>query len=208
MEHPQKMMYRDEERYENLQRCFGKASIRSMEGAGNERRFQLSFSSEEAYERWWGTEILDHEENCVDLTRLNEIGVVLFNHSTDKVIGRIEKAWIEKNRGEAIIVFDEDEMSETIFKKVESGTLKGVSVGYAVSIWEDLAANKKSGDGRFTGPCSIARKWMPYEISVVSVPADATVGVGRSRTKEVKSLELYEKQLQINETKAKIGGKL
>ena len=28
------------------------SSIRSLEGEGNERRFRLSFSSEEPYERW------------------------------------------------------------------------------------------------------------------------------------------------------------
>ena len=37
---------------------------------------------------------------------------------------------------------------------------------------------KQSSDGRFTGPCSIAKRWTPYEISIVSVPADPTVGVG------------------------------
>ena len=50
-----------------------------MDGEGNERKFTLSFSSEEPYERWWGNEILDHASGAVDLARLNEIGVVLFN---------------------------------------------------------------------------------------------------------------------------------
>lgn len=31
--------------------------------------------------------------------------------------------------------------------------------------------NETSTDGRFMGPCSIAKKWAPYEISIVSVPA-------------------------------------
>ena len=60
---------------------------------------------------------------------------------------------------------------------------------------------KQSADGRFTGPCSIARKWAPYEISIVSVPADPTVGVGRSEGDEEPgktSLEMCERQLQIN----------
>ena len=52
-------------------------SIRAMEGEGNERKFILSFSSEEPYERWWGTEILDHSDGAVDLTRFNDIGVLL-----------------------------------------------------------------------------------------------------------------------------------
>ena len=50
-------------------------SIRAMEGEGNERKFILSFSSEEPYERWWGTEVLDHSDGAVDLTESMKSGV-------------------------------------------------------------------------------------------------------------------------------------
>ena len=193
------------------ERFFQECSIRAMEGEGNERKFILSFSSEEPYERWWGTEILEHKDDSVDLTRLNTIGCLLFNHDRDKVIGKINRAWIENGRGQAEVEFDSDEDSEVIFQKVSSGTLKGVSVGYMVEVWEDVSANKTSSDGRFTGPCSIATKWTPYEISIVSVPADPTVGVGRSKEepkleseKGVSSFYFYEKQLQINKNLLKI----
>lgn len=116
----------------------------------------------------------------MDLDRLKSIGVVLFNHDRDDVVGRIDNAWIEGNRGCAEITFDDDEKAETIYQKVKSGTLKGVSVGYMVDTWEEVMPNKQSSDGRFTGPCSIAKKWTPFEVSIVSVPADPTVGVGRS----------------------------
>ena len=140
-----------------------------MEGDGNERRFILSFSSEEPYTRWFGPEILDHTDGCVDLDRLNSIGCLLFNHKRDSVVGKITKAWIENGRGQAEVEFDDDEASEVIYQKVKSGTLKGVSVGYMVDSWEEVMPGKQSADGRFTGPCSIARKWAPYEISIVSV---------------------------------------
>lgn len=154
-------------------------AIRALEGEENARRFEVSFSSEEPYDRWFGPEILDHSPGCVDLTRLQEIGVVLFNHDRDAVIGKIERAWIEGDRGKAIIVIDDDDESERIRRKMESGTLKGTSVGYRVTNWEEVESGGVSEDGRFTGPCSIARRWEPYEISIVSVPADPTVGVGR-----------------------------
>ena len=48
-------------------------SIRALSGEGNERKFILSFSSEEPYQRYWGAEVLDHSEGAVDLTRINEI---------------------------------------------------------------------------------------------------------------------------------------
>lgn len=153
--------------------------IRASEETEDNRRFTLSFSSEEPYNRWFGPEILDHSEGAVDLTRLTDIGVVLFNHNRDRVLGKVTKAWIEDNRGYAEIEFDTDEQAELIRQKVESGTLKGVSVGYRVDSWEEVMPGKQSADGKYTGPCSIARRWAPYEISIVSVPADATVGVGR-----------------------------
>lgn len=167
----------------------------------NSNIFELSFSSEEPYARYFGLEILDHTEGSCDLSRLNEIGVVLFNHNRDKVIGKIKRAWIEENRGKAEIEFDSDDEARTIMGKVANGTLKGVSVGYAVDNWEVVEKGKKSTDGRFEGPCYIAKKWTPLEISIVSIPADSTVGVGRSFDEEKEKAEyinLFEKQICIN----------
>lgn len=184
-----------------------KASFRQVtdesEGEDNSRRFELTFSSEEPYDRFFGPEILDHGEGAVDLTRLSEIGCVLFNHERDDVIGRVDKVWIDDGRAHAVIEFDDDEFSERIMRKVQHGSLKGVSVGYMVDNFEEVASGKKSTDGRFTGPCFIARKWTPLEISIVSVPADATVGVGRSLDEESAkqheaSLDAYERQLLYN----------
>ena len=191
---------KDAERNGTLERCLSVSSIRALEGS--ERQFELSFSSEEPYERWWGTEILSHAEGAVDLTRLNTIGCVLYNHNRDKVIGKILSASVStEGRGVAQVEFDDDAESDVIYKKVQSGTLKGVSVGYMVDVWEDVAANKKSADGRFAGPCSIATRWSPFEISIVSVPADPTVGVGRSHEEQNQGVSGFyydEKQLQIN----------
>ena len=175
-------------------------SIRALEGEGKERTFELSFSSEEPYCRWFGMEILDHSEGCMDLTRLCEIGVMLFNHKRDVVIGKIDRAWVENGRGLAEVTFDTDDESEKIYQKVKSGTLKGVSVGYTVDSWEEVMPNKASSDGRFTGPCSIAKKWTPYEVSIVSVQADPTVGVGRSDDEGAVDAyyETYVRQLQYN----------
>lgn len=124
------------------ERSFGKASIRALEGEGNERKFELSFSSEEPYVRWFGPEILSHADDAVDLTRLNEIGVLLFNHDADYVLGRIDRAWIENKRGKAEVTFDDDEAADLIYRKVKSGTLKGVSVRYSVDSWEEVAPAK------------------------------------------------------------------
>lgn len=196
--------YREVPKENNLKREMAVDAIRAVEGEGNERRFILSFSSEQPYERWWGTEILDHSEGCADLTRINEIGCVLFNHKRDAVIGRVLRAWIENGRGMAEIEFDTDDESEKIYQKVKSGTLKGVSVGYQVSIWEEVTANKTSSDGRFQGPAEIAKRWEILEISIVSIPADPSVGVGRSNENIKWLSKVYGQQFIVN--KNKIGG--
>ncbi len=203
-----KMTRSNDEKEGRYSREMDVRSIRLKEGEGNERKFTISFSSEEPYERWWGTEILDHSEGCVDLIRINEIGCVLFNHNRDKVIGKVNRAWIENGRGLAEIEFDTDEEAEKIYQKVKSGTLKGISVGYVVSIWEDVTANKTSSDGRFKGEASIAKRWEVLEISIVSVPADSTVGVGREEKGCTgQSFKDLERQVMINKNETGGNGK-
>ncbi|MEB9895725.1 peptidase, partial [Bacillus cereus] len=146
-----------------------------------------SFSSEEPYQRWFGNEILSHDVGAVDLSRLQEVGVLLFSHGRDTRYGRmpigdVEKAWIDANtrKARALVRFDDDEDSEKVFRKVVKGFIKGVSVGYSVSNWEEVKAGSVSANGRHQGPAYVALKWQPFEISIEPTPADPTVGVGRS----------------------------
>ena len=144
----------------------------------------LSFSSEYQVTRWGWTEILCHDAGCVDMARINEIGVLLYNHSTDirSVVGPIRRCWIDTKelRGNAEVQFDADDDAERVWQKVLSRTLKGVSFGYRVTVWEEVAKGATSTNKRFEGPCDVAMRWEPYEISICPVPADPSVGVNRS----------------------------
>lgn len=166
------------------------------------RTVELSFSSETPYGRWFGDEILCHDEECINLERFNNgLGTLLFNHDRDAVVGHIEKVWIEDNRGKALVRFDEDEQSETIFQKVQSGTLQGVSVGYSIKRYEVLREKDSvSSNGRFKGPDAVVvTDWEPLEISIVSVPADPTVGVGRSAEEIHTSIDTQEEEKSMDE---------
>lgn len=167
------------------------------------RTVELSFSSETPYGRWFGDEILCHDEECINLERFNNgLGTVLFNHDRDAVVGHIERVWLEDNRGKALVRFDTDEQSETIFQKVQSGTLQGVSVGYAIYRYEVLEdAETKSTNGRFNGPAYVVTDWEPLEISIVSVPADPTVGVGRSAEEIHTSIDTQEDNTRMDQEK-------
>lgn len=140
--------------------------------------------------------------------RLASIGCLLFNHNRDDVIGRVLEVRVEGNRGVAIVEVDDDDdpTTQKVLAKMQSGTLKGVSVGYIINSFEEVKAGKQSVDGRFTGPCFVAKSWEPYEISIVTVPADPTVGVGRDFSEEdepqkiesKRNLDSFERQLLIN----------
>lgn len=154
-----------------------------IDSAVNEeqRTVTLSFASEAPVSRWYGNEILQIDESSVDMQRVdNGLCCLLFNHNSNKVIGKVLRTWIEDSKAKAEVKFDEDAESDAIFNKVKNGTLRGVSVGYVVNNWEEVQANSVSTNGKFAGPAYVAVRWSVYEISIVSVPADSEVGVGRS----------------------------
>ncbi len=161
------------------------------------RTIELSFSSEAPYGRWFGDEILSHDPGAIDLTRLNEVGVLLFAHGRDPnygnmPIGTIQKVWMDdsEHKARALVEFDDDPDSDRVFQKVKKGIVKGVSVGYEVSSWEEVKAGKTSSNGRFTGPAYVALKWQPFEISIEPTPADPSVGVGRNLKNESEEEEM------------------
>lgn len=192
----------------NKNDMFREISVGDVNFEGDSRTLTLSFASETPYERWFGPEVLCVDETAMNMQRFQDgLGCLLFNHDRDKVIGKIERAWLEDNRAYADVTFDDDEFADSIFNKVKSGTLKGVSVGYRVGEYTDVHIDEGYAEGRIKGPCYVASKWEPYEISIVSVPADTTVGVNRSlndfnvvsMVQEKEISEMEGNQNQINE---------
>ncbi|MEK5086823.1 prohead protease/major capsid protein fusion protein [Paenibacillus sp. FSL M8-0228] len=187
-----------------------------------DRTIELSFSSEAPYGRWFGDEILSHDPGAIDLSRLNDVGVLLFAHGRDPnygnmPIGTIKQVWTDdtERKARAVVEFDDDPDSDRVFQKVKKGTIKGVSVGYEVSSWEEVKAGKTSANGRFTGPAYVALKWQPFEISIEPTPADPSVGIGRNlqnesedeRMKGLKMLALAAQGLMhAPDTGGEIGG--
>ena len=133
------------------------------------RTFEFPFSSEYPVKRYFGNEVLSHEDGAADLSRLNDGGAVLFNHNMDKPIGVVESAYIgEDKRGYAKIRFSRSKFASEILDDVKDGILRGISFGYSINEMDETA------DGM------LARSWSVHELSVVTVPADPTIGFGRS----------------------------
>lgn len=138
------------------------------------RTVELAFASELPYERYWGVEILDCTPASVRLGRLSNRGPLLCDHNTTDHIGVIESVQLGADRvGRAKVRFGRSERAEEKFRDVLDGISCHVSVGYQI-----IAAQLvESVDGQDTYRVT---DWEPYEISLVSVPADTTVGIGRS----------------------------
>lgn len=166
--------------------------IMSVEKIDKENRtIELSFSSEAEVKRWGAVEILDHSEGACDLSRLNNGGPLLFNHELDDVLGVIEKAWIDKSagKGRALVRFSKREEAETCWQDVQDGILRNVSVGYRIN---DVVLKERSEDGPDK---YLVTAWEPYEISIVTAPADTSVGIGRNlnQTKPEKPFPMKDK---------------
>jgi len=158
----------------------------------NNRTLALSFSSEMPVERWFGKEILLHDEGNFDLSRLSKVGAALFNHNPNYIIGPINNARIEGKRGKAEIGFDDDEQGNYALTKVKSKSLKGVSFGYAINKAIEVAENETQEiQGRkIKGPAIVGTKWTAYEISLTPIPADPSVGVGRDVTRSLDGIDI------------------
>lgn len=163
------------------------------------RTARLSFASETPVkDYWYGKEILRVTEESL-VTERFKAGVmpVLFNHDRDKVIARVDNITIENGVAYADVTFDNDDFAESIRAKVESGSLRGVSVGYEIINYSIVERDQTSADG-IEGPALIADKWEAFEISIVSIPADASVGVGRSRLYDPQTFR-EEEEVEIKE---------
>ncbi len=150
----------------------------------DKRTVAVSFSSETPVDRWYMPEILLHGDKNVDLSRLRNMGAALLNHNPSMIVGPLSNIRLEDRRGMAVIKFDDDEDGERAFKKVKSGSLKGVSVGYVIQKAREIRKDEEWADEstkkNYKGPAFIATRWTPYEISLTPIPADATVGVNRA----------------------------
>ncbi|EDB0092205.1 major capsid protein [Salmonella enterica] len=151
--------------------------------SGDDRIVELAFSSEAPYSRIYTDqngdpvelkEILVHDKDAVDLDVLNDKASLLFNHEFDNHIGVVVpgSARIDEDGvGRALVKFSQvGQLANETYDKVKEGTMSKVSVGYTVL----------EGHADFSKGVYFVTKWQPYEISIVSVPADSSVGVGRS----------------------------
>lgn len=153
-------------------RAFRAASVHKIDAEN--RTVELAFSSEAEVQRWWGIEILDHSPGAVVMDRLQDGAPLLVNHDDGDQIGVVESVSIDADRrGRAVVRFGRSDRAEEIFRDVQDGIRKHVSVGYMIH--DAKLTEERDGVDVWT-----ITSWEPFEISIVPVPADISVGIGRS----------------------------
>ncbi|MES2995894.1 MAG: phage major capsid protein [Verrucomicrobiota bacterium] len=149
------------------------------------RTVELSFSSEAEVERWFGMEIIDHTPQSVRLGRMRNGAALLVNHDRSDQVGVVESVTIGNDRrGRAVVRFGRSARANEIFQDVVDGIRRLVSVGYRVHRTE---TEKRAGGVEVVRVVD----WEPYEISLVSIPADDSVGVGRGESSPAETSILH-----------------
>ncbi|EGA4968351.1 phage major capsid protein [Salmonella enterica] len=175
--------------------------------SGDDRIVELAFSSEAPYSRIYTDqngdpvelkEILVHDKDAVDLDVLNYKASLLFNHEFDNHIGVVVpgSARIDEDGvGRALVKFSQvGQLANETYDKVKEGTMSKVSVGYTVL----------EGHADFSKGVYFVTKWQPYEISIVSVPADSSVGVGRSLNTNTDELAEENREVEVENKETEI----
>ena len=137
-------------------------------------------------------EILKITEDSIDWTRL-KTGACAFlkDHNPNEQIGVIKKAWIEGNKLKCAVEFSSNPDLQYIIEDIKKGIRTNTSIGYQINSyhWENNNEVKTM----------IVDNFMIYEASLVSIPADETVGYNRSL--EIKDTDMKKSKKEIEEEK-------
>ncbi len=148
-------------------------------GAVNEeeRTIELSISSDAPYRRWFGDEILDHSEKSIDMGRMRNGANLLFNHDRSFVLGKIIEARTDGKCLRVKAKMAENSKAQDLWPDIKSGVISKASVGYSV---EKMVLEKEGNPKKGEADVYRVTNWRPYEGSLVTIPADDSVGLGRA----------------------------
>ena len=95
---------------------------------GDDRRVDLSFSSEQPVARWFGNEVLSHAPGAADLSRIGSGDApLLWNHDINAVISTVESARIAGGQGRAVVRFANTPEAQRVVDLINDGIVRSVS---------------------------------------------------------------------------------
>ncbi|MBX9740762.1 MAG: HK97 family phage prohead protease [Beijerinckiaceae bacterium] len=135
-----------------------------------ERVAVASLSSDAEIVRWFGREKLIHEPGAVDLARAAYGLPMLWNHDASQPIGVVRALTFDGGKLRGELHFATNAKALEVWRDVEGGFLSSVSIGYRIKRYTE------STDSDLLEVI----EWELHEASIVAMPADISVGVGRS----------------------------
>lgn len=144
-----------------------------MEVSKTADTYRFSCASEYPVKSWDGVrEILLHTPEAINLDRLNGM-VMVWNHGTDVIgaepLGRVIKWEIADRKSYCEVRWADTDTAKKYRQLVDEGIVTNVSIRYQV----------ETSEYNDRGDC-VCTRWQPVHFSLVSDPADFTVGYGRS----------------------------
>lgn len=171
---PTRKLPKELEAGQKAQRFFT-LDVASRQAIDSENRTaQVAFASETPVPRWYGNEILDMNSSSIRMDRLQSGGAVLMDHDWTDQVGVVDSVQVGADRvARATLRFGKSARASEVFQDLVDGIRTNISVGYQIH----SAVLESDDDGDQTYRIT---DWEPYEISIVAVPADTSVGVGRA----------------------------
>jgi hypothetical protein len=167
---------------------------RAMGVGPDNRTVELAFASDMPCEHfsmtaWDFIDIkLSMDKSAMRTDRLENGAALLCDHDPCDQIGVVESFEVDSKDGKAraMVRFSRSERGEEIYQDVLDGIRRNVSVGFVI---HKLVLEEENDDDN---DLYRADDWEPFELSIVSIPADISVGVGRSLNNICKGCNLAE----------------
>jgi len=159
-----------------------------------DRMFTFSISSESPVEREFGLEVLGHRQtDNVRLDRLNNGAPLLLNHDANSLVGVVESASLDISQGRlmATVRLGRSELARETYRDIQDGIRRNISIGYQIN---QMERQQDSEIVRVTD-------WEAFEISIVSIPADNSIGIGRNLGRSQSLIEQTNTESKMSDIK-------
>ena len=168
--------------------------LRADEYDEKENRLMLAFVSEEPVRRDFGYEVIDQER--MDLSFIESgRAPLLWMHDAEQVLGVVERVELGADRKSRAVVRlgKTTDLQRQTAEQISDGILSNVSVGYSINGMEET-------EDRIDGVPVLRVQTFPQKVSLVSIPADKSVGIGRDlKTPITQEVPMEETKVKVDE---------
>lgn len=159
---------------------------------------EVVYATDAPVERDDHIEELVISDDAIDTSRLDAgaVNLIVDHLPFGLPLGRVVGHRVEDGKAIAVVKMTESDAHADILADIRAGVIKTVSVGYQI----------KKSDRRDDGGQPIRRvtRWMPAEISLVTIPADPQAQIRAATAALVRRTTIIERQQAMNDDGQKV----